>query len=189
MSIDTAVRPLNLLTQEKSSKVLSWLTTTSPSPPASTASTSTTPFVSMTFNPSTSLFSTASGSKSLAFGPLTPKSHAPGNIPRPVPLRSRFFHAEDAVRSVPFKPWDDDKENYIPVTDDKTFGKGFGGLHDKIGSGRTLGGKHGSGTNVFDVFNDDKRCLGCYEKAGFLLEPCGHSYIPTSTNIDSVENA
>jgi hypothetical protein len=187
MSIESTVHSLNLLTQDKSSKVLS-LTITSPYPPESTASTSTTPFVSMTFNPSASLFSIASGSKSRAFGPLTPKSHAPGNI-HPVPLRSRFFHAEDAVTSVLFKPLDDDKENYIPVTDDNIFEKTFGGLHDKIGYGRALGGKHESGTNVFDVFEDDKRCLRCHDKAGFHLEPWDHSYIPTSTDIDSLENA
>ena len=82
--------------------MLNWLTSTSPvpSPPPSTTSTSATPYISMTFNPTTSLFSTSNGPKSLVpalGGPLTPKSHeTQGNILRPVPLRSRFFHAENS---------------------------------------------------------------------------------------------
>lgn len=141
----------------KSSKVLSWLTTTSPipSPPPSTASTSTTPFVSMTFNPATSVFSTTTGSKSLG-GPLTPKSHeSQGNIIRPVPLRSRFFPSEDATKQTRFsmfKPWfSDNKENLtIPFVDKEK----------NISDGKAIG----------------ERCLRCYDKAGFVLEPCTHTY-------------
>jgi len=114
----------------------------------------------MTFNPATSLFS--GGSKSLVpalGGPLTPKSHdTQGNILRPVPLRSRFFHAENSVKSA-FKPWfDDDKENYIEQTgrfeksDERTFGKMLG------------------------IEKDEKRCLRCYDEAAFILEPCIHTY-------------
>ena len=90
---------------------------------------------------------------------MTPKSHdTQGNILRPVPLRSRFFHAENSVKST-FKPWfDDDKENYIEQTgrfeksDERTFGKMLG------------------------IEKDEKRCLRCYDKAAFILEPCTHTY-------------
>jgi hypothetical protein len=110
---------------EKSSSVMSWLTSTS-SP--STTSTSITPYVSMTFNPVTSTFSSAFKAR----GPLTSKSHeSQGNIPRQP--RSRFFHAER------LNPWAEDKENDIP----------------------SVGGK----------------CLRCFDKAGFTLEPCKHSYL------------
>jgi hypothetical protein len=118
----------------------------------------------MTFNPATSLFSTASGSKSLVppLGPLTPKSHeSHGNIIRPVPVRSRFFHAEDVVRSArpTFKPWfDDDKENHV--------------FSDKEKDGGTFG-------KMFGAKNDDKRCLRCYDKAAFVFEPCSHTYVVT----------
>ena len=123
----------------------------------------------MTFNPATSLFSTASGSKSLAGGgPLTPKSHeSQANIIRPVPLRSRFFHGEDAVRPrpPPFKPWfDDNKENYVPAYTDKPFEK----------DGRTFGKMFG----IDSQGERDKRCLRCYDKASFVLEPCRHMYFP-----------
>jgi hypothetical protein len=90
----------------------------------------------MSFNPTTSLFSTASGSKS-AFAPKPSEANIQ-NIPR-VPLRSRFFHAE-----TPLPYWDEDKEN-IPI-------------------------------KVADVKRAKGGCLRCYEKAGFLLEPCGHEY-------------
>jgi hypothetical protein len=78
----------------------------------------------MTFNPATSLFNTGNGSKSLiplsTTGPLTPKSHEQqANVIRPIPHRSRFFHAETPRPTAVFKPWfDDDKENYIPKTMD-----------------------------------------------------------------------
>jgi hypothetical protein len=116
----------------------------------------------MTFNPTTSLFSTANGPKSLVpalGGPLTPKSHdTQGNILRPVPLRSRFFHAENSIKPT-FKPWfDDDKENYIEQT----------GRPEKS-DGRTFG-------KMFGIENDEKRCLRCYGKAAFILEPCIHTY-------------
>jgi hypothetical protein len=144
--------------------VLSWLTSTSPvpSPPPSTTSTSATPYVSMTFNPTTSLFSTTSGPKSLVSalgGPLTPKCHdTQGNILRPVPLRSRFFHAENSVKPS-FKPWfDDDKENYIDQT----------GMFEKS-DGRTFG-------KMFGIEKDEKICLRCYDKSAFILEPCNHTY-------------
>lgn len=144
------------------------MTSPIPSPPASTASTSTTPFVSMTFNPATSLFSTASGFKSLAGptpgGPLTPKSHeTQGNIVRPTPVRSRFFHAEDIIhpnRAQPsFKPWlDDDKENYQKPSA-RAFEKTLG-VFDKTQEVKSL--------------EVEKRCLRCYDKAAFVLEPCTH---------------
>ena len=127
----------------------------------------------MTFNPTTSLFSTASSSKSLApvlGGPLTPKSHdTQGNIIRPVPLRSRFFHAENSVKPT-FKPWfDDDKENYVEK-------------NTKRSDGRTFG-------KMFGIEKDEKRCLRCYDKAAFILEPCIHTYLlhPFS-NVVSVRN-
>jgi hypothetical protein len=127
----------------------------------------------MTFNPTTAMFSTASGSKSLAVtstaagGPLTPKSHeSHGNIIRPMPLRSRFFHAEDVIVKPPrpmpvgsFKPWfEDDKENVV----DKSFA--FGG-----------------GKMMFTPVGEkefEKRCLQCYDKAAFALEPCSHTCLP-----------
>jgi hypothetical protein len=125
------------------------MTSPVPSPPASTTSTSTTPFLSMTFNPATSLFNTGNGSKSLiplsTTGPLTPKSHEQqANVIRPIPHRSRFFHAETPRPAAAFKPWfDDDKENYIPKTMDT----------------KTVSG-----------------CLRCFDKATFVLEPCSHLY-------------
>jgi hypothetical protein len=153
-----------------------------PSPPPST--TSTTPYISMTFNPSTAMFSTTSGSKSLAVtsattaggvaagagGPLTPKSHeSHGNIIRPMPLRSRFFHAEDVIVKPPrsmaagtFKPWfEDDKENVVV---DKSLAFGVGKMmFTPVGEKEV-----------------EKRCLQCYDKAAFVLEPCSHAYSPAS---------
>ena len=83
-----------------------------------------------------------------------------------MPLRSRFFHAEDVIvkpRNVQvpatpvksFKPWfDDDKENAVERS------LAFGGM-----------GK------MFTPLADkevEKRCLQCYDKAAFALEPCAH---------------
>ncbi len=127
----------------------------------------------MTFNPTTSLFSTASGSKSLIpalGGPLTPKSHdTQGNVIRPVPLRSRFFHAESSVKPT-FKPWiDDDKENYIEKNSARSDGRTFG--------------------KIFGIEKDEKRCLRCYDKAAFILEPCTHMYLLLPRyNVVSVQN-
>jgi hypothetical protein len=98
---------------------------------------------------------------------LTPKSHeSHGNIIRPMPLRSRFFHAEDVIVKPPrpmpvgsFKPWfEDDKENVV----DKSLA--FGG-----------------GKMMFTPVGEkefEKRCLQCYDKAAFALEPCSHTYLP-----------
>lgn len=74
--------------------------------------------------------------------PKHPESQA--NIQRPLPLRSRFFHAERPS----MKPWiDENKENDISYS-----------LKEK---------DHGK--------TDEKKCFRCYEKAGFILEPCNHS--------------
>lgn len=134
--------------------------------------------MSLTFNPATSVFSAGKGPKNLACpvsgGPLTPKSHdSYGNINRPVPLRSRFFHAEDIIRPEKystFKPWlVDDKENYVFSDKEKNPGKTFGkvfGVFEKNSDGKT------------DV---EKRCLRCYDKATFVLEPCRHTYVHSSS--------
>jgi hypothetical protein len=106
-------------------------------------------------------------SKSLG-GPLTPKSHeSQSNIARPTALRSRFFHAEDTVRphQTSFKPWfEDDKENFTLYSDKekdtRSFGKMFG-LGEKVPS---------------NPFQSEKRCLQCFDKAAFVLEPCSHTY-------------
>lgn len=138
----------SFLSNEKSSKVLNWLTATSPvpSPPPSTTSTSATPHISMSFNPTNSLFSTK---KNFIPGVLTPKSHeSHGNILRPVPLRSRFF-PQTSVKSwfedekpKPLKPWfEDDKEN-------------------------------------FQEKNTMDKCMRCNDKVAFTLEPCSHMYSP-----------
>lgn len=137
----------------------------------------------MTFNPTTSLLSTASGSKSLAGpllgGPLTQKSHeSHGNIIRPLPLRSRFFPAEDIVRAPrqTFKPWfEEDKENYVFGDKEKESGRTFGkmfGVFDKDSDGK-----------LFDL---EKRCLRCHDPPAFVLEPCSHTYSSHVSSNDSV---
>ena len=121
------------------------MTSPVPSPPASTTSTSTTPFVS--FNPAGSLFSAGTMGKTLgplSNGPLTPKSHEQQtNVMRNIPPhRSRFFHAETPRLTIGMKPWfEEDKENYAVK-----------GADAKVIRG----------------------CLRCFDKASFVLDPCSH---------------
>jgi hypothetical protein len=99
-------------------------------------------------------------------GPLTPKSHeTQGNTARPAAVRSRFFHAEDAIRPSrappSFKPWlDDDKENYVKDSR-RTFEK-TSGMFDQ--------------NHDVKAFEIEKRCSRCYDNAAFVLEPCTHLY-------------
>jgi hypothetical protein len=89
-------------------------------------------------------------------GPLTPKSHeSHANIIRPLPLRSRFFPAENklgmpdpfAPKALALQPWiEDDKENFF--------------AKEKL----------------------ESRCLHCFDKSAFILAPCTHTYSPLSSH-------
>ena len=71
-------------------------------------------------------------------------------------MKPRVVPATPAIKT--FKPWfDDDKENAVEKS--LTFGMGkmmFTPVAEK---------------------EADKRCLQCYDKAAFALEPCFHTYL------------
>lgn len=108
----------------------------------------------MTINPTTSLFSTTKSF--VPRGVLTPKSHeSQGNIIRPVPLRSKFFPQST------IKPWYEED-----ITTATTTPKPFKPWFDDDDK-----------ENYQEKNTVDGKCLRCFDKSAFTLEPCTHAYI------------